>query len=71
MEIGTRVEAENFMTGEIRHTASAYLTFVSLDSSGKPNPIPPLIFETEEEIRRNKQAQMRREIRLKENKLGI
>ena len=71
MEIGARVEADNFMTGEVRHTASAYLIFVSLDLSGKPIPVPPLILETEEEIRRNKQAQMRREIRLEENKLGI
>src|SRR5512137_1457802 len=31
MEGGVRVEAENFVTGEIRHTASAYLTFVALE----------------------------------------
>ncbi len=29
MEVGVRVEAENFMTGEVRHTASAYLSFVA------------------------------------------
>jgi acyl-CoA hydrolase len=31
MEVGVRVEAENLMTGEVRHTNSAYLTIVSLD----------------------------------------
>jgi acyl-CoA hydrolase len=71
MEIGARVEAENFMSGEIRHTASAYLILVALDLSGNPIPVPRLTLETEEEIGRNKQAQMRRDIRLKENKLGI
>ena len=30
MEIGVRIDAENVKTGKRRHTASAYLTFVSL-----------------------------------------
>jgi uncharacterized protein (TIGR00369 family) len=66
MEIGVRVEAENLMTGNIRHTASAYLTFVALDKDGKPTSVPPLILETEEETRRNREAKIRREQRLKE-----
>ena len=68
MEVGVRVEAENVITGEVRHTASAYLTFVALDTQGKPQPVPPLFFETEEEVRRNREAQVRREIRLAEKK---
>jgi len=59
-----RVEAENFVTGEVRHTASAYLTFVSLDEKFKPRPIPPIILETDDEKRRNCEAQMRRAARL-------
>lgn len=47
MEIGARVEAEDVITGEVRHTASAYLTFVSLDQNGKPRQIPQIICETE------------------------
>ena len=66
MEVGVRVESENLVTGKVRHTASAYLTFVSLDTSGRPSELPPLIFETEEELRRNREAQDRRRARIKE-----
>ena len=68
MELGVRVEAENFMTGEVRHTASAYLSFVALNATGKPTPVPPLILETEDEKRRNREARERREARLRDNK---
>lgn len=64
MEVGVRVEAENFVTGEVRHTGSAYLTFVSLDEHLKPRPIPPLILEEDDDKRRNCEAQERRRIRL-------
>lgn len=70
MEIGVRVEAENFVTGEVRHTASAYLTFVSLDEKFKPRQIPPLILETEDEKRRNCEAQQRKEARLHAVEMG-
>jgi acyl-CoA hydrolase len=66
MEIGVRVEAENFVTGESRHTASAYLTFVALGSEGKPVKVPPLVLETEEDRRRNGEALERRKIRIAE-----
>lgn len=66
MELGVRVEAENIMTGEIRHTASAYLTFVSLDKLGKPIEIPQVIPETDDEIRRNTAAAIRRKKRMEE-----
>jgi len=66
MEIGVRVEAENLLSGEVRHTASAYLTFVSLDEFGKSKVIPPLILETDEERRRNHEAKARKEARMQE-----
>jgi acyl-CoA hydrolase len=66
MEIGVRVESENLLTGEILHTASAYLTFVALDSSGRPTETSQLIVETEEAIRRHRQALARRAVRLEE-----
>ncbi len=65
MEVGVRVESENPITGEIRYTASAFLTYVALDKSRKPMEVAPLILETDEEKRRNKDAQARREVRLR------
>lgn len=64
MEVGVRVESENPKTGERFHTASAYLTFVCLGSTGKPTAVPPLTLKTDDEKRRFKEAQIRREGRL-------
>jgi acyl-CoA hydrolase len=64
MEVGVKVMVEDLMTGKKRHTCSAYLTFVALDTDGKPAPVPPVIPETEEEERRYREAQERREYRL-------
>jgi uncharacterized protein (TIGR00369 family) len=75
MEVGVRVEAENLLTGETRHTSTAYLTFVALDGNGRPMPLPALILETDDEQRRNGEANVRRENRLvekgKENKARL
>ncbi len=68
MEIGVRVEAENIIGSNVRHIASAYLTFVALDKDGKPAKIRPLITETAEEERRNTEAQARKKLRLAERK---
>ncbi|MEN6440494.1 MAG: acyl-CoA thioesterase [Syntrophobacter sp.] len=65
MEIGVRVEAEDLMTGKIRRTASAYLTYVALDKNGSPLPVPPIVPETDDEMRRNCEARRRRELRLR------
>jgi acyl-CoA hydrolase len=66
MEVGVRVETEDLRTGEVRHTASAYLTFVALNDDFKPTSVPQLILETEEDRRRNRQAKSRRQVRLAE-----
>ncbi len=66
MEIGVRVEAEDIFTGAVRHTASAYLTFVALDENLKPKEIPGIILENDNEKRRNREAIERRQNRLKE-----
>lgn len=66
MEVGVRVEAENLLTGEIRHTASAYLTFVALDQKGRPTPARPYFPRSVEEIRRHEEALIRRKMRLAE-----
>ena len=64
MEVGVRVEVENLVTGEIKHTSSAYLTFVTLDRQGNRVVIPPAIPETDAEKRRFEEAAHRRENRL-------
>ena len=69
MEVGVRVDAENLLTGNIRHTNSAYLTMVSLDDGRRPMDVPGIIPETGEEKRRiqegNNRAQRRKELRKK------
>jgi acyl-CoA hydrolase len=64
MEIGVHVVTEKLRTGERLHTCSAYLTFVALDDRGKAARIVPVIPETEDEMRRFREAGERREYRL-------
>jgi len=66
MEIGVRVEAEDIISQTIRHTASAYLTFVALDENNRPAPVPPIEIGTDDEKRRNREAMDRRQVRLAE-----
>ena len=65
MEVGVRVEAENPFTGEVRHTSTAYLTMVALEE-GTPVPSPRLITESDDEARRQREAELRRANRLAE-----
>jgi acyl-CoA hydrolase len=66
MEVGVRVEAENAVTGEVRHTSSTYLTMVAVDEGGTPKPVPPLVVEGTTEERRQREAETRRRNRLTE-----
>ena len=66
MEVGVRVEAEDLLSGERRHTNSCYLTFVAVDRNGRPVPVPAIRTETADEERRSKAAQDRRRRRLEE-----
>lgn len=63
MEIGVRIEALDPSTRKGTHTSSCYLTYVALDSKGRPTQIPPLIVTTPEEKRRFKEALARRKLR--------
>jgi acyl-CoA hydrolase len=56
MLVGVRVEAENPATGEVRHTASCYMTFVALDRNNKPTVVPGVVAETEEEKEKMERA---------------
>src|SRR6266487_6613160 len=61
MEVGVKVFVEDLRTGAVRHTSSAYLTFVALDAAGNRIPIPAVVPESEEEKRRYEEAAQRRE----------
>lgn len=63
-EIGVKVTAENPLTGESFHTASAYVTMVALDGNGRPTTIPPIEPVSADEKRRHENAQSRRAARL-------
>ncbi len=64
MEVMVEVCSENYLSGELKFTNRAYLTFVALDKDGKPHPVPGLILETEEEKREYQEAIKRRDARL-------
>jgi acyl-CoA hydrolase len=66
MEVGVRVESEDVRSGACHHTSTAYLTMVCLDEAGRPAPVPALEPETPEELRRQREAQVRRDNRLAE-----
>jgi acyl-CoA hydrolase len=60
MEVGVKVWVENTIAGTHRHVASAYLTFVAIDSQGRRVPVPQMRPETEEEMRHFEDAARRR-----------
>jgi acyl-CoA hydrolase len=67
MEVGVRVMSESPVTGEVRHTNSAYITMVAVDDEGHPvTAVPPLRCEEADELRREREAQVRRRNRLAE-----
>jgi acyl-CoA hydrolase len=69
MEVGVRVEAEDLLTGNRRHTNSCYLTFVAIDKDGRPVEVPLIMPETPDEERRFEAAMERRRRRLEERQL--
>jgi acyl-CoA hydrolase len=56
MLLGIRVEAETPQTGEKRHTASCYMTFVALDRNDRPTTVPKVLAETPEEKEKMEKA---------------
>jgi len=68
VEVGVEVFSEDTVAGVRKHTTTAFLTFVALDETGKPVPVPPLLVKTDEERRRYREAGKRRNLRLKARK---
>jgi acyl-CoA hydrolase len=68
MEIGLHLSAENPLSDEEHHSASAYVTMVALNDDGKPVKISDIVIETKEDERRYLEAGERRARRLKAKK---
>ena len=64
MEVGVKVFIEDLRTREIKHTSSAYLTFVAVAPDGGKVPVISVIPQTEAEQRRFDEAGQRRAARL-------
>lgn len=71
MELFVKVFAENTLTGELKLSNEAFLTFVALDKKHNPIPVPALKTETAEEEEDYKQAEERRKIRLKIKEMKV
>ena len=61
--VGIKVVAENLQEGVSKHTNTCYFTMVAKDADGSTAEVPPLILESEEDVRRFCSALQRRRIR--------
>ncbi len=66
MSVLANVYATNLIANERRHTNECWLTFVHLDPSGRPAPVPRLELSTEEDVRLADVAKRRRDVALGE-----
>lgn len=65
MEIRVDVESEDLMSGERRHTSTAFVTFVALHpETRRPTQVPPLLLGSDDERAEHGRAQERRRQRL-------
>lgn len=64
VEVGVEVYSEDSTAGVRKHTTTAFLTFVALDETGAPVPVPPLVVKTAAERRRYREAGERRKARI-------
>jgi acyl-CoA hydrolase len=64
MEVHLNVFAENIPSGTRVKSNEAYYTFVAVDQSGRPIPVPGLVPETEDEMKLFDGALRRRQLRL-------
>jgi uncharacterized protein (TIGR00369 family) len=62
MVVGIKVIAENFKLGTVKHTNTSYFTMVAKED-GKPTPVPGLILETKEEVKRFLESMKRKELK--------
>lgn len=60
--VGIRVEAMNVKTNTIKHTNSSFFTMVAKDEDDKPTPVPKLILENKEDVKRFIESMQLKEI---------
>ena len=65
--IGIKVIAENVKIGLVKHTNTSYVTMVAKGDDDRPTPVPALVLETKEEVRRFVEAMKRKELKLSFN----
>ena len=68
MEVGIKVIAENIRTQVSRHVNSCFFTMVAVDDERKPAPVPPLRPVSPDERRRHSAANVRKEMRIEQEK---
>lgn len=60
MVVGVRVESENITTGKKRHCNSSYFTMVAKNQDGKSVPVPGLLLENVQGVRRFSRSMRRK-----------
>jgi uncharacterized protein (TIGR00369 family) len=61
MVIGVRIDSENIQTGESKHCNSSYFTMVAKDEQGNNVPVPGIILDTVNKVRRYARSIARQE----------
>ena len=61
--VGIRVEAQNIKTGLVKHTNSSYFTMVAKGDDDRPTPVPELILESREQVKRFIECMRMKEIK--------
>ncbi len=64
IETEVSIEAEDVLSGQVRHISTAYFVYVATDKNGRPTPVRPLDVTTPEQQRRWQDAERRRASRL-------
>ncbi len=64
LEAEVTIEAEDLMSGVVRHISTGFFVYVEMDEGGHPTPVPPLEITTPEQRRRWLEAEQRRAVRL-------
>ncbi len=63
MIIGIKVIAEDFHKGTVKHTNSSYFTMVAKDENGVPTPVPGMLLESKDDLRRFLRALKRKQLK--------